>query len=96
MEARNRIDEATALANEVKLLNARAQSWTLDADNMGLKWWGESIGETYQAYYDWLLQQNVIKQTFDAQEAFSNDLIDDINEYDAREVTAMAEAYKGK
>jgi len=96
LEARNRIDEATALANEVTLLNARAQSWTLDADNMGLKWWGESIGETYQAYYDWLLQQNVIKQTFDAQEAFSNDLIDDINEYDAREVTAMAEAYKGK
>jgi ABC-type transport system involved in cytochrome bd biosynthesis fused ATPase/permease subunit len=53
-------------------------------------------GANYQAYYDWLLQQNVIKQKLDAQEAFTNDLIDDINKFDAAEVTEMAKAYKGK
>jgi NitT/TauT family transport system substrate-binding protein len=90
------IDEATALANEVKLLNARAQSWSLDADKAGVKRWGESVGANYQAYYDWLLQQNVIKQKLDAQEVFTNELIDDINKFDATEVTAMAKAYKGK
>jgi hypothetical protein len=43
-----------------------------------------------------LLQQNVIKQKLAAQEAFTNELIDDINKFDATEVTAMARAYKGK
>jgi len=90
------IDEATALANEVKLLEARAKSWSLDADNMGVKRWGESVGANYQAYYDWLLQQNVIKQKLDAKEAFTNELIDDINKFDVAEVTALAKAYQAK
>jgi NitT/TauT family transport system ATP-binding protein len=54
------------------------------------------LGANYQAYYDWLLVQNVIKQKLDAKEAFTNELIDDINTFDAAEVTAMAEAYKAK
>ena len=90
------IDEVTAPAKEVKLLQARAQSWSLDADKMGVKRWGESVGVNYQAYYDWLLQQNVIKQKLDAKEAFTNELIDDINKFDTAEVTAMAQAYKAQ
>jgi NitT/TauT family transport system substrate-binding protein len=90
------IDEVTAPAKEVKLLQARAQSWSLDADKMGVKRWGESVGANYQAYYDWLLQQNVIKQKLDAKEAFTNELIDDINKFDTAEVTAMAQAYKAQ
>src|SRR5262249_2030519 len=90
------IDEATALTNEVKLLKARAQSWSLDADKMGVKRWGESVGANYQGYYDWLLQQNVIRQKLDAKDAFTNELIDDINMFDAAEVTAMARAYKAQ
>jgi len=90
------IDEATALTNEVKLLKARAQSWSLDADKMGVKRWGESVGANYQGYYDWLLQQNVIKQKLDAKDAFTNELIGDINKFDAAEVTAMARAYKAQ
>ena len=89
------IDEAIALANEVKLLKARAQSWSLDADNMGVKPWGEGAGANHQAYYDGLLQQNVINQ-LDANEAFTVDLIDDINKFDAKRSTAMAKVYKGK
>jgi NitT/TauT family transport system substrate-binding protein len=90
------IDEVAALTNEVKLLQARAQSWSLDADKMGVKRWGESVGVNYQAYYDWLLQQNVIIQKLDAKEAFTNELIDDVNKFDAAEVTAMAQAYKAQ
>jgi hypothetical protein len=79
----------------VKLLKVVPSRGTLDADN-----WASSGGskawENYQVYYDWLLQQNVFKQKLDAQEAFTNDLIDDINRFDARKVTTMAEAYKGK
>jgi len=61
---------------------------------MGVKRWGESVGANYQGYYDWLLQQNVIRQKLDAKDAFTNELIDDINMFDAAEVTAMARAYK--
>ena len=90
------IDEATALSNEVKLLNARAQSWSLDADKMGVKRWGESVGANYQAYYDWLAGQKVIKQKIDAKDVFTNELIDDINNFNAAEVVAAAKAYKTK
>jgi hypothetical protein len=89
-------DAQTALANEVKLLKARAQSWSLDADQMGVKRWGESVGANYQAYYDWLLQQNVIKHKLEAADAFTNELVEDINKFDAAEVTAMAKDYKTK
>lgn len=90
------IDEATALGNEIKLLNARAESWSLNADKMGIKRWGESVGANYQAYYDWLLEQKVIKQKLDAKDVFTNELIDDINSFNAAEVIAMAKAYKMK
>jgi NitT/TauT family transport system substrate-binding protein len=90
------IDEATAMSNEVKLLKARAESWSLDADKMGVKRWGESVGVNYQAYYDWLAEQKVIKQKLDAKELFTNELIDDINAFNTAEVVAMAKAYKMK
>jgi NitT/TauT family transport system substrate-binding protein len=83
------IDEATALTNEVKLLKARAQSRSLDADKMGVKRWGESVGANYQAYYDWPLQQNMIKQKLDAKDAFTNELIDDLNKFDAAAVRRL-------
>jgi NitT/TauT family transport system substrate-binding protein len=90
------IDEATALSNEVKLLKARAESWSLDADKMGIKRWGESVGANYQAYYDWLAEQKVIKQKLDAKEIFTNELIDDINSFNAADIVAMAKAYVAK
>jgi NitT/TauT family transport system substrate-binding protein len=90
------IDEATALSNEIKLLNARAAAWSLDADKMGIKRWGESVGGNYQTYYDWLFEQKVIKQKLDAKDAFTNELIDDINKFNPSEVVALAKAYQPK
>jgi len=89
-------DEATALDNEIKVLNARAQSWRLDADQAGITRWGESVGTKYQAYYDWLVEQKVINRKLDAKDIFTNELIDDINKFDPAEVAAMAKAYKAK
>ena len=90
------IDEATALSNEVKLLKARAESWSLDADKMGIKRWGESVGANYQAYYDWLVEQKVLKQKLDTKDVFTNELIDDFNSFNTAEVIAIAKAYKTK
>jgi NitT/TauT family transport system substrate-binding protein len=63
---------------------------------MGVKRWGESVGANYQAYYDWLAGQKVIKQKIDAKDVFTNELIDDINNFNAAEVVAAAKAYKTK
>ena len=82
------------MANEIKLLQARAEAWSLDADKAGIKRWGESVGANYQAYYDWLLDQKVIKQKLNASDAFTNELIDDINVFNVDEVVAAAKAYK--
>jgi len=87
------LDEGTALLNEIKLLNARAQTWRLDADHAGIARWGESVGAHYQAYYDFLFAQKVIKQKLDANDVFTNELIADINNFDAAEVVALAKAY---
>jgi NitT/TauT family transport system substrate-binding protein len=88
------VDEATALANEIKVLNTRARTWKLDSDNRGVKRWGESVPENYQTYYDWLLLQKVIKQKVDVKDILTNDLIDDINNFDPEQIVAMAKAYK--
>lgn len=90
------LDEATALANEIKLLLARAATWSLDADKLGIKRWGESVGENYQTYYDWLLEQKVIKQKLDAKDVFTNDLVDEFNAFDATEVITTAKAYRAR
>jgi NitT/TauT family transport system substrate-binding protein len=90
------VDEATALANEIKILNTRAQAWKLDSDNRGVKRWGESVPENYQNYYDWLLLQKVIKQKVDVNDILTNDLIDDMNKFDVERIVAVAKAYKFK
>jgi NitT/TauT family transport system substrate-binding protein len=89
-------DERTALENEIKVLNARAKTWSLDADNMGIKRWGESVVGNYQSYYDWLLEQKVIKQKVNAADIVTNALVEDINHFDPAEVAAMARAYSAK
>jgi hypothetical protein len=38
----------------------------------------------------------VIEKRFNAQDVFTNELIDDINKFDAAEVIATAKAYKAK
>lgn len=89
-------NEAAALANEIKTLNARAAAWRLDADQKGVTKWGQNIPENYKTYYDWLLLQKVIKQTVDANAIQTNELIEDINKFDPAEIVAMAKAYQAK
>ena len=48
------------------------------------------------AVRDWLLEQKVIKRKLDAENVFTNELIDDIDSFDVAEVIAMAKAYMAK
>src|SRR5215831_6165506 len=82
------IDEATALANEV---TAQSSCPVVEprCRQHGRHAVGRNPGRTIRRTR-LVTPENIIKQKLDAQEAFTNDLIDDINKFDAREVTAMA------
>jgi NitT/TauT family transport system substrate-binding protein len=87
-------DEATAVADDAKVLRARAVNWGLE--KAGVKRWGENSLANYSAYLDFLLKQGIIKQKVDAADLVTNELIDDINKFDAAKIAAEAKAYKAR
>lgn len=86
-------DEATALRDDIKTLEARARSWRLEPN--GVKKWGENSVENYGAYVDFLVKNGVLKEKAATTDLITNDLIDDINKFDAGEIEAMAKGWKG-
>jgi NitT/TauT family transport system substrate-binding protein len=85
-------DEATALKDDVKTLEARIANFKLD--KAGVKRWGESSVENYQAYLDFLLKWSVIKQAVKAEDVITNALVEEANQFDIAAVQAAAKAYK--
>ncbi len=85
-------DEATAISDDVKTIEARARSWRLEAG--GVTRWGENSEANYDAYIDFLVKWGVVKQKVPASELVTNDLIDDINRFDAAAIGAQARAMK--
>jgi NitT/TauT family transport system substrate-binding protein len=86
-------DEATALKEDLKTLAARAENWKLEKG--GVKRWGENNEANYAAYVDFMLKWGIIKEKVPASGLITNDLIDDINKFDAAKTMAEAKAYKG-
>ena len=85
-------EPAVAMRDDLKTLEARAQNWRLE--NAGVKRWGENSMANYAAYIDFMLKWGIIKEKVEAKDIVTNDLIDDINKFDAGKVTAQAKAYK--
>ena len=85
-------DEATALRDDLTTLKARAVNWLPGAG--GVKKWGENSFDNYNRYVDFLVANGVLKQKIDARELVTNDLIDDINKFDAADIEKQAKAYK--
>jgi NitT/TauT family transport system substrate-binding protein len=84
-------DEATAMKDDIKTLEARAKNWK--HESVGLTKWGENSEVNYQAYVDWLQKNGLLKERSDAKDLIDNSLIDDINAFDAAAVIAEAKAY---
>lgn len=84
-------DEATALRDEIKILQARIPKWKLERG--GVKRWGESPEANYVAYIDFLLKWGVIKQKVEIKDLITNELIDEINKFDPSKIAAEAKAY---
>ena len=87
-------DEATAIRDDLKTLEARIKNWKLESG--GVTKWGENSEKNYQDYLDFLLKFGIIKTPVKAADVISNDLIADINAFDQAEVIKMAKEYKAK
>ncbi len=85
-------DEATAIRDDVKVLEARIQNWRLD--KAGVKRWGENSEANYAAYADFMLKWGIIKQKVDVHDLITNELIGEVNNFDAAKIAAEAKAYK--
>lgn len=81
-----------ALRDDVKTLLARAEHWRLEAG--GVKRWGESSIKDFDAYQDFLVKWKVIAAKVPATDLVTNELIDDINRFDAASIAAQAKAYR--
>lgn len=87
-------DEATAMKDDLATLQARARNWPFEP--VGGKKWGENVEANYTAYLTWLTDQGVLKEKIATSDIITNDLIEDINAFDAAAVIAEAKAYKAK
>ena len=85
-------DEATAVRDDVKVLSARMEHWKLAP--AGVKQWGENSITNYKDYAAFMLKWNIIKQPVDSNDLITNELIDEMNKFDAAKITAEAKSYK--
>jgi NitT/TauT family transport system substrate-binding protein len=86
-------NEADAMRDDVKTLEARAKSWRLES--VGAKRWGDNLIDHYAAYIDFLVKNGVLKEKANVNDLVTNDLIDDINKFDVKEIETMAKGWKG-
>jgi NitT/TauT family transport system substrate-binding protein len=87
-------DEATALKDDLLTLDARAKNWRYEP--VDGKRWGDNVEKNYQAYLDWLLAQGVLKARTDVKDVITNELLDDVNKFNADAIRSEAKAYKAK
>jgi NitT/TauT family transport system substrate-binding protein len=87
-------DEATALKDELNILARRIPKWKLEAG--GVSKWGENSERNFAAYIAFLEKWGVIKQKVPVGDLMTNDLIADINDFDAAKIIAEAKAYKAR
>ena len=85
-------DEATAIRDDTRVLQARIVNWKLE--KAGVKRWGESSERNFAAYADFLLKWGIIKEKVDAKDLITNELIDEINQFDVGKIVTEAKAYK--
>ena len=65
-------DEATAIRDDVKVLNARIVNWKLE--KAAVKRWGENSEANYAAYTDFVLKWGIIKEKIDWRDLITNEL----------------------
>ncbi len=86
-------DEARALKDSIHVFNARFE--TQRVDNREDKRWGAASPAQWARLKALYREQNLIQGTVDVNEVFTNQLIDEINRFDAQAVIRQAKEYRG-
>jgi len=84
-------DEATALRDDVKVLQVRIQR--LKIQSAAGKRWGENSVADYSDYLEFLFKWGVLNARVGAEDLITNELIEDINRFDPDRVAADAIGY---
>src|SRR5207253_1622274 len=79
-------DEATALHDDARVLEARIPNWTLEKS--GVRRWGESSTANYAAYLDFLSRWGVVTRRVPVTDLVTNELIPEINRLDPGRIRA--------
>jgi len=87
-------DEATAVRDDMRVLQARIPNWTLEKGRV--KRWGESSEANYTDYLDFLFKWGVIKGKVSTQDLITNELIDEINRFEVNKIVDEAKAYRSR
>jgi NitT/TauT family transport system substrate-binding protein len=86
-------DEATAIADDTKVLRARMAHWDLASG--GVTKWGQSNMGNYNNYVDFLVKWKLAPVKVPADEVVTNELVDAINaSFDQAKIEAQAKAWK--
>jgi NitT/TauT family transport system substrate-binding protein len=86
------VDDEAAMAGALRQVQAVMHVFPLAQSSVTK--WGESSLANYDAYVDFLVKWGVAKQKVPATDLVTNDLIEDINKFDADAITTQAKAYK--
>lgn len=84
--------EDVAMKEAIHVLNARAANWKLERG--GVKKWGENSEANYGAYVKFLTDQGLIKEPVAAKDVVTNELIDEINDFDPAKIQEQAKSWK--
>jgi NitT/TauT family transport system substrate-binding protein len=86
-------DEATAVADDTKVLRARMAHWDLAPG--GVTKWGQSNMANYNTYIDFLVKWKLVPVKVPADEVVTNEVTDAINaSFDQAKIEAQAKAWK--
>lgn len=86
------IPEEQALKEAVHLLQARLEKY--DITGREVEKWGAFTEAEWSQTQDFLVDNGVISEKRDVSEYYTNDLIDEINDFDAQAVIEQAKSYK--
>jgi NitT/TauT family transport system substrate-binding protein len=85
-------DEATAIADDTRVLRARMAHWDLASG--GVTKWGQSNMANFNSYIDFLVKWKLVPQAVPASDMITNDLVDTINaSFDQGKIEAQAKAW---
>jgi len=85
-------DETSAVREDVHVLGARIPQLKLEP--AGVRRWGETNEAHLREYMDFLLKWGVLKQRVEAGDLMTNELIGEINRFDADAIAKTAREYR--